>query len=318
MDFCRPLIPNGKRRARWHDYRSRCIYLVTLNRSEGLPAFSRLCGKPGDHHDVPRAVNSPLGEAVSHNLSALKTKWPQVSILRRSIMPEHIHFVIFIKADGCYHLGEVVGWLMRECSRSYARLCGRTEADVSVFEDGYNDRILQKQGQLQKMLAYVSANPLRRLERMASRGFFSRYKLRSADGLLYEAYGNIHLLDDPDIEAVRISRSYTPEELRRRKLCWLRTVENSGVLVSPFISEAERRVRDWATENGGRLIIIEENGFGPRYHPKGRLHELCSQGRLLLIAPVEYSYAKVQLSRQMCMAMNQLATEVAAGAVKRL
>ena len=78
------------------------------------------------------------------------------------------------------------------------------------------------------------------------------------------------------IRAVRISRRFQPEELHDLKVCWLRTIENGGVLVSPFISVAEKRVRDYAIANDGRLILIEQNGFGPRYKPSGQYFELCA------------------------------------------
>ncbi len=186
---------------------------------------------------------------------------------------------------------------------------------ASVFEEGYHDRILMKKDQLARMKHYVSDNPRRRLLRMLHPEFHSRFPAASADGRHFEVYGNPFILNDPDIEPVRISRSFSPDHLRQRKITWKRTVENGGVLVSPFISEAERRVRDWAIDNGGRLIIIEENGFGVRYSPKGRMHELCSEGRLLLIAPATHTLTPPVLTRQLCLAMNDFAQYVSEGAL---
>lgn len=115
------------------------------------------------------------------------------------------------------------------------------------------------------------------------------------------------------IRAVRISRRFQPEELHDLKVCWLRTIENGGVLVSPFISVAEKRVRDYAIANDGRLILIEQNGFGPRYKPSGQYFGLCAEGRLLMVAPVEYSTSKIVLSREWCLRHNELAGQIEAG-----
>lgn len=323
QELRRPLVPNGCLRAPWHDYRSRCIYMITINAAPGMPPFSTLAGRPGDHYHPPLCVRTEIGEIIHNEISAIKSEFPHTSILRRVIMPEHIHFVIFVRATGPYHLGNIISHFKAQCTRRLAgyqtvRSSGYDEKLPPVFEHGYHDRILLKEGQLPRLLHYVSDNPRRRLLRMANPGFHTRSMIASNDGLRYEAYGNILLLDDPDIEAVKISRRYSPEELRRNKLNWKHTVENCGVLVSPFISDAEKRVRDWAMENGGRIILIQENGFAPRFAPKGKLHDLCSEGRLLIVAPTAYSASAVPLTRSLCESMNTLAADIAAGNFRRI
>lgn len=319
----RPLVPNGCRRAPWHDYRSRCIYMVTINAAKGIPPFASLTGIPGSHDFKPKSINSPIGEIIANNISMIRNNFPFTSILRRVIMPEHIHFVIFIKESGICHLGEIIRNFKGQCTREvsglvFPRTSGWDNKLMSVFEEDYHDRILLKDGQLKKMLNYVSDNPRRRLMRKMNPCFNSRHRIADASGNEYEAYGNMSLLHDPDIEAVKISSKYTSEELKLKKINWKRTVENCGVLASPFISEAEKKVRDWTIENGGRLILIESNGFGSRYSPKGILHEICCEGRLLIIAPNVHQTAKAPLTRSQCEAMNSLAHSIADGKVKEI
>ena len=184
---------------------------------------------------------------------------------------------------------------------------------LSVFEEGYHDRILLKSNQLEKMLRYVSDNPRRRLLRMLNPTFHQRHWIILGDGRKFEAYGNINLLFDPDIEAVKISRKFSAAELRSRKICWLRTVENGGVLASPFISKDEKRVLHWAINNGGRIIYIIDNGFEERFAPKGVLHRLCSEGRLLMVASTDFTHGKGALTRAECENMNNLAAAIATG-----
>lgn len=320
--FFRPLVPNGCRRAIWHDYRSRCIYLITINKNKGIPEFSQLSGIPGDHQWKPKVVMFPIGEIIGNKLSDLKKEFPFISILRRCIMPDHLHFVLDVKESTPIHLGDIISYFKGECSRAM-RLMASSDSNspkkpVSIFSEGYHDRILRKKNQLDRMLRYVSDNPVRRLERIANRSFHRRYKIVTGEGKLYEAYGNIHLLEDPEMSAVKISRKYSDEELRKYKIDWKMTVENGGVLVSPFISASEKRVRDWACDNGGRLIYIESDGFGERYSPKGMLHKLCTEGRLLIVAPVRHTLAKEKCSREVCLAMNALAAEIASGLIKKL
>lgn len=329
--FYRPIAPRSCRRAKWHDYRSRRIYMITINKASGVPHFSQICGTLGSESDKPRAVLSPLGKMISAKITALSWEFPFARIMRRIIMPEHVHFVIFITESTNTHLGEIITHLKKECTLAYnSMLHGSPSAaaeaeahnagDVEpqpLFELQYHDRILIKKDQLQRILDYVTDNPRRRLERMQNPDLHSRYMLHDEDGICYEAYGNIQLLEDPDIEAVKISRKYSPEELQKKKYCWMRTVENGGILVSPFISQAEKRVRDWAIENDGRIILIISNGFGKNYAPKEPLHTLCTEGRLLIIAPTEHSFSKESLSREECLKLNALAEQVAAYKLKR-
>lgn len=309
--YFRPLNPNGRRRAPWHDYHSKCIYMITINQSPGLPPFSLLSGNPAMREWKPRAVLSSAGEIIASEISAIRSHFPEVKILRRVIMPEHIHFVIYNTAYSDYHLGEVIRVFKSECTNRFVESGYCQVGGISIFEEGYHDRILLKKGQLQRMLDYVSDNPRRRMLRMMNPGFFRRSPITAPDGSPLECYGNMQMLEDPDIEAVRISSKYTPEILRQRKINWMRTVENGGVLASPFISPEEKRVFDWACDNGGRIILITNNGFGPKYTPKGRLHTLCAEGRLLIVAPAQYQTAAVATTRSACMAMNALAEDIA-------
>lgn len=76
-------------------------------------------------------------------------------------MPEHLHFVIFITEATDTHLGDIILDLKGECTRRYRGTTKQTDREaplVSIFEEGYHDRILLKEGQLQRMLAYVSDN----------------------------------------------------------------------------------------------------------------------------------------------------------------
>ena len=377
----RQLIPNGRRRAPWHDYRSRCIYMITLNAARGLPRFSALKGIPGNREWPPTVVKTDLGNIIAKSLVELKLSFPFIKILRSVIMPEHVHFVIFITSGSEFHLGEIISHFKATCTRRYSEYRGKTTPPakgdeemppifdrttprskgdeempsifkegchdrltppakgdeemssgfevghhdgltppakgegemLSVFEEGYHDRILLKSNQLEKMLRYVSDNPRRRLLRMLNPTFHQRHWIILGDGRKFEAYGNINLLFDPDIEAVKISRKFSAAELRSRKICWLRTVENGGVLASPFISKDEKRVLHWAINNGGRIIYIIDNGFEERFAPKGVLHRLCSEGRLLMVASTDFTHGKGALTRAECENMNNLAAAIATG-----
>lgn len=83
-------------------------------------------------------------------------------------------------------------------------------------------------------------------------------------------------------------------------------------LSPPFISQKEKAVREAGLRAGASIIHLLDNGFPPRYKPSGRDFGLCCEGRLLEIAPVEYSSQKKPLRRETALALNDLAMAIAA------
>lgn len=272
---------HGRSRCPGHDYYSRCIYHIVLNKADYIPRFSEITGTLTDRNWPPFAQLSPTGQHIADALSALKQAFPFTSILRRCIMPDHVHFVIFIKEDTTIHLSTIISHLKKDIS---ARFClNLTEKDTHLFVPDYNDTILRFANQLDKMLSYVSDNPRRYLLKKLYPGNHRRFTIE-IDGCCYDAYGNWDLLEIPEIEAVKVSRRYTPQQLLSYKKSWVTNVYNGGLLVSPFIHPQEKKVRDWAEANCGNLAIITTEPFDDRYKPQGSLFELCAEGRGIVIS----------------------------------
>lgn len=306
------MMPKRKRSGRrleGHDYAARCIYHIILNKNDGIPPFSRIVGEVGSHDNPPRVERTPLGEIVNGCLSAVRKRYPFASILRRCVMPDHVHFAIFIKEKSDVHLGDIILSLKSDC-RQAAMGAG---LPYLLFEEGYYDIILTKYDQLPKMLAYISDNPRRLLVRRQYPGWFRRFQIELETGERLDAYGNWDLFADADVEAVRISRRFSPDELRERKCRWLRTIRNGGVLVSPFISRGEMKVRDYAEENECNIIYITDEPFGERYKPQGRRFELCSEGRMAIVSVPSLRVGSKELRREDCLRMNSIAESIASG-----
>lgn len=65
-----------------------------------------------------------------------------------------------------------------------------------------------------------------------------------------------------------------------------------------------------AIETAGSLIIITREEIGERYKPAGRLFDLCSAGRLLMISTGEEA-RELRMSRREAVEMNGMAEEIA-------
>ncbi|MEE1022456.1 MAG: hypothetical protein U0L83_04930 [Muribaculaceae bacterium] len=56
-----------KRRAFWHDYRSRCIYMITINAAPGIPRFSSIEKHANGYH----VITSPTGDTIKTRLAEI-------------------------------------------------------------------------------------------------------------------------------------------------------------------------------------------------------------------------------------------------------
>lgn len=315
MSFSRKHL-NAGIRCPGHNYRSRCIYHIVLNKADGFPDFATVVGIPGNRQWPPKTELTPEGEIIHNAISNIKSNFPFASILRRCVMPDHVHFAIFIKEETDIHLGKIIASLKRECSERYEML--GISPEIEFFIPGYHDTFLTGKDQLQKMLAYISDNPRRHLIRKGNPGWFRQFFISTQDGKnRYEAYGNWDLLSDFQRVPVKISRKYTEAELRVWKKLWHTTIINDGVLVSPFINPKEKKVRNWAMENGGSLIYITYKPFPERFKPAGKMFDLCAEGRLLIVAmpgdekDQEYLRANNSPCYSHCAKMNNLAIAIA-------
>lgn len=208
--------PNAGIRCPGHNYRSRCIYHIVLNKADEFPVFSAVVGLPDNHQWVPKTELSDVGKIIFEAISNIKSNFPYTSILRRCIMPDHVHLAIFIKEETDIHLGKIISSIKKECSDRYEAM--GNPPGVNFFIPNYHDTFLTGKNQLQKMLAYISDNPRRHLVRKSNPGWFRQFIICSPDGKSrYYAYGNWDLLSEFQRVPVKVSRKYSPDELRRWK-----------------------------------------------------------------------------------------------------
>lgn len=282
----------------YHDYRSRCIYLITINKADYIPPFSKCVkGAPGS---IPGVKYFEIGRAISEQLRQIPRQYPEAYLKKYIVMPDHIHFIIFITKQVDYHLGEIVSHFKGAVTRCFSY--------GSIFTEDYHDRICRFEGQLERMKNYVIENPGRWFIRKEGQQYFNNPHLINLYGENYVSYGNFLLLKNPDISSVKVSRKDTAEILASKKKAWNETIRGNGVLVSPFINEEEKVVRDKGMAEGANLIYITRNPItGPRWKPAGdAMTKLCSEGRLLILSTQKGADGS-KLSRQEAEKMNLLA-----------
>lgn len=290
------------RRASFHDYTAPAAYLLTLRKAPSTATLSAISGAPS----APVLELTDAGRAVKDALADWLARYPQIRILATAIMPDHVHIAMRVKASLPTGLSRAVAWMMGRATRHYAH-------ETPFFDKGFNDKIAFSDEIFKRQIQYVCDNPRRLLLKRLFPDFFRRRWLINIDGEEFAAIGNLQLLRAPELHQVRFSRKFSHDEFAGYVRCWHKCVYNGGTLVSPFIHPLERELKDFATENSGSYIRICENGFDERFAPSGREFELMTEGRLLLIAPLEHDTRKQVMTYTHAQQMNALAAKIASG-----
>ncbi len=285
-------------RAPWHDYTQRCIYMITLNKNPLMENFGILQGDYRIQTGQKGAAfisSTALGKAIKNTLRRFNSTEPNVRVLQYALMPDHLHILLFVEYPTEDTLGKIIARFKIEVNKA-AGITG-------VFAKGFNDQILKSSRSLAVLYRYLRENARRLAVRRARPEFFRRVNALEIGGKAFQAYGNFQLLDCPFKEQVIVHRADSSETRLKNREQWLYTAANGGVLVSPFISPAEKEIRKEAEESGGRFILIISEPMGERYKPAGREFELCEAGRLLIIS----ANLPGELSRKTCLVMNEMA-----------
>lgn len=295
-----------KRRNGFHDYRSRCIYMITLAVEGRLPVLGELRG-PDKSHVETWIKPTPLGEQVLRCWREIPTHYPKVKAMEIQLMPDHIHGILFVTEQVPYHLGQVVNGFKIGCNAAARELLGTT-----LWEEGYHDRILSHEGQLVTMVRYLHENPRRLwLKRHHPEFFTVQHEVRIGNTHVAVA-GNRFLLNYPIKVAVQCSRSINSEEAIAREVSrYLALARDGAVLVSACISPCEKAVMRAAFNAGVKEIVLLENGFSPMWKPGGKQFDACARGQLLFVAPWPYHSERKTITRTQCLQLNELAKEIA-------
>ena len=308
-----------------HDYALPGTYEVTIVVADRWPVFGEIVGSTKVGGETPHLKPSVLGQTVLDvEIPKIHHYYPMVDVWQVCLMPDHLHMIVRINRplpEG-KHLGIIIGAFKGGVSRAWWRLNSAADAadtgaanaadtgadkgdtgaasvavasaaasHAPLFEPGYNDHILMREGQLNNWKRYLRDNPRRYLMRREYPDLFQRSLCIVIGGVRYSAFGNMLLLRQPEKHQVffhrRTNGKPTEEtdfwEAESRRLISL--AECGDVLVTPGISECEKRIKTMALERGLRMIHLQSTPIGQYWKPERSRFEACAQGSLLILAP---------------------------------
>lgn len=324
-----------KRRSLWHDYHRKGTYMLTLVVADRKPLLGKIVGDCAENAHVELTA---LDKAIKEvEIRKIPQFYPMVRVWKLCIMPDHVHLILRVNEDmpNGKTIGSVVRGFKTGCSRAWWSIedrescgdlrksqgnCGQASAPTVtvfsafpetkrpvLFEAGYNDKILLRDGQLENWKHYLDDNPRRLMMKRQNPQLFTVLHNMTIANHKCQIVGNRFLLDIPDKVAVIVHRRYSDIENARLREEWLSCGERGGVLVSAAISQKEKEVLREAMNRGYRIILLRENGFPDFYKPSGESFDACSRGLLLQVSPWEYHMDRKLITRAQCLELNSMA-----------
>lgn len=326
-----PVKHNRLRRMEKHDYTSACIYLITVTTEGRKSILGSLVGDSANTAEIePTALGKYVTEAF-RKIAAETTRKTgcRVQVLHYQIMPDHFHGILYVRdtLPKNYSLGKIVAAWKSDCSHVLWEESSLCSQDFSVeksplFSRGFNDRILFREGQLQTWIAYLNDNPRRLWLKIHFPNRLRKVYNFSAGkkGHQYTAVGNTFLITYPERLQVRCHRNLTEEQMQEEVETYLKEARRGTVLISPFISSAEKAVYEACYKEKLPMVHIVNRGLDGQFiYPSGRDLLGCSEGFLLVLAPyADYSAetAAKRITRAECLNLNDFAADLGSVALK--
>lgn len=302
------------------------IYHVTIAVSSREPLLGTLV-IPNDNPQEAKVDLSPLGEQVKTCIESIPARYPQIRILQLRMMPDHVHFILYVTQAMDVSIKMVVRGLWqgaKKIGRDYSMsispnsIRDNQQCPDPVFTEMPFIRPLSRHGQLDAMMQYVKMNPQRLATKRLMPGYFRVQRDIEIAGHSYNGVGNLALLQAERYHTVHVRRTMVEsaehgndQSLRDYMNSCILAARQGAIMVSPFISPQERQVMDVLLREKLPFIYLADNGFRDYYKPQDSLFDACAEGGLLILSPWQYDPAKRHITRSECVALNDFASSIA-------
>lgn len=303
------------------------IYHVTLT----VPSREPLLGElviPDNDPKQAWVEWTELGTKIRECIEEIPHRHPEVQIIQKKIMPDHLHIILYVTRPMQKSFNMVLRgfWQgVKKCGREYMALINphnmRTnerQDNEAIFTEHPFVRPMSRRGQLQTMIRYVQMNPQRLATKRLMPEFFRVQEGIEIAERTYQGVGNADLLQRPQYMPVHVRKIWVEDAERHGDNSRLRNYMNGcvlaarkgSVMVSPFISPKEKEVMEVLLKEGHPFIYIADNGFRDYYKPQDSLFDAVARKQVLILSPWEYDPHKKHVSRADCVALNKMAEEI--------
>ena len=250
---------------------------------------------------------SPLGERVAKAWWTLGARFPGAIASTYCVMPDHFHGLLIVDIGRCAaKAAEILEAFRMETGPD---LWAEARPFVITPFESVSLRNVRK---------YIRTNPARAAWKAAHADRFVRYVGHRAGVLpeeaVWTAFGNLTLLSSPFLRFMKISMHQPLDAIRARIDDFLGMARCGHVLVSGFVSPAERAVLDALREEGaGPYIRLLPYGIPRGFDPSVELSREIAERGALLLSPFPETVPYGQVTRARCVEINRLGAKIAPG-----
>ena len=153
-------LPNRKDpRLKGFDYSSTGAYFLTICTQNRKNILSMIVGEGSP---LPRL--SPYGKIAESWIQKIPEKYPDVSVDRYVIMPNHIHILLSItnndgRGNPSPTVDMIIGWLKYQASKEINIWQGSRKD--KIFQRSFFDHIVRNRDDYYEIYKYIYENPIR-------------------------------------------------------------------------------------------------------------------------------------------------------------
>lgn len=154
--------PNTTRRVRLKgfDYRTPGYYFITICEKDRRNLFSRVSNQSLSY--------SPAGHMLVGATHEISFRFRNTELDTYIVMPNHVHLLLGVNLKDLLQeqdsLIDAVGWWKTVTTKRYiegVNLLGWPRFDGKLWQEGYHDRIVRDQRELDYIRHYIEQNPVR-------------------------------------------------------------------------------------------------------------------------------------------------------------
>ena len=146
-------------RLKGFDYSKTGAYFLTICTQNRMNILSTIVGEGS-----PLPQLSPYGEIVDRWIQKIPDKYPEASVDRYVIMPNHIHILLsIVKVDGrgdpSPTADAIIGWLKYQATKEINKM--RDSVGEKIFQRSFFDHIVRNRDDYYEIHKYIYENPAR-------------------------------------------------------------------------------------------------------------------------------------------------------------
>ena len=143
------------------DYNTTGAYFITICTEDRRQILLNLVGVDvlGDTKNVELL---PCGKIADKYIKQLNEFYSDVTVDRYVIMPNHIHFILFVNRNGSPRTSTPTrqGSTVSNFVSTFKRFCNK-ECGGNIWQRGFYDHIIRDQDDYEKIAKYIYENPIR-------------------------------------------------------------------------------------------------------------------------------------------------------------